>query len=196
LASLFSHAAAALAIGACFYRPGVPKRVWALGAFAAMLPDADVLAFKLGIPYQHVLGHRGLTHSLLFAAALAAVLVLAAFRSGVPGMSRATLCLYLFLAAASHGALDALTNGGLGVAFLAPFDDRRFFFPFHPIQVSPIGIARFFSARGWAVIRSELVWVWLPSALLAAGALAVQMSLARLRQGPARREKGPRHFRR
>lgn len=165
MASLFSHAAAALALGACFDRPGVPKRVWALGAFAAMLPDADVLAFKLGIPYEHMLGHRGLTHSLLFAAVLAGILALVA--GTTPGMSRAALCLYLFLAAASHGALDALTNGGLGVAFLAPFDNHRFFFPFRPIQVSPIGVARFFSARGRAVIRSELVWVWLPSILLA-----------------------------
>jgi inner membrane protein len=173
MASLFSHAAAALAIGACFYRPGVPKRVWALGALAAILPDADVAGFKLGIPYEHMLGHRGLTHSLLFAAALAALLAL---MSTAQGMSRAALWLYLFLAAASHGALDALTNGGLGVAFLAPFDGHRFFFPFRPIQVSPIGISRFFSARGWMVIRSELVWVWLPSALLAAGALTVRRS--------------------
>ena len=177
MASLFSHAAAALAIGACFARPGVPKRVWALGACAAMLPDADVAAFALGIPYEHMLGHRGLTHSLLFAAALAAILALAA--GTITGMSRGALWLYLFLAAASHGALDALTNGGLGVAFLAPFDGHRFFFPFRPIQVSPIGIARFFTARGWAVIRSELVWVWLPSALLAAGALTVRRAARR-----------------
>lgn len=181
MASLFSHAAAALALGACFYRPEVPKRVWALGAFAAVLPDADVIAFALGIPYEHVLGHRGLSHSLLFALALAAALGLAGFRRRVrtiPGISRVALFLYLFLAAASHGALDALTNGGLGVAFLAPFDDRRFFFPFQPIQVSPIGISRFFSARGWAVIRSEAVWVWLPAALLAAVALSLRRSEA------------------
>jgi inner membrane protein len=178
MASLFSHAAAALAIGACFYRPEVPKTVWALGAFVAVLPDADVVAFALGIPYEHMLGHRGLSHSLLFAAIVAA-LGLLAFRGGVsgevPGIGRGALFLYLFLAAASHGALDALTNGGLGVAFLAPFDDRRVFFPVQPIQVSPIGIARFFSARGWAVIRSEMVWVWLPSALLALTALAVRL---------------------
>jgi inner membrane protein len=108
------------------------------------------------------------------AAALAAALILAA--GATRGMSRAALFFYLFLATASHGALDALTNGGLGVAFLAPFDNHRFFFPFHPIQVSPIGIARFFTARGWAVIRSELVWIWLPSALLAAIAMTVRRS--------------------
>jgi len=183
MASLFSHAAAALAIGACFARPGVPKRVWAFGVLAAMLPDADVLGFKLGIPYGHMLGHRGLTHSLVFAAALAAALTLAA--GAARGMSRAALYLYLFLAAASHGALDALTNGGLGVAFLAPFDNHRFFFPFHPIQVSPIGIARFFTARGWAVIRSELVWIWLPSSLLAAIALTFRRSARQTAAGTA-----------
>ena len=38
--------------------------------------------------------------------------------------------LYLFLSTASHGVLDALTDGGLGVAFFSPFDQTRYFFPF------------------------------------------------------------------
>jgi inner membrane protein len=33
----------------------------------AVLPDLDVLGFHAGIPYEHPLGHRGLSHSLLFA---------------------------------------------------------------------------------------------------------------------------------
>ena len=33
----------------------------------AVLPDLDVLGFHAGIPYEHTLGHRGLSHSLLFA---------------------------------------------------------------------------------------------------------------------------------
>ncbi|HEX3532217.1 MAG TPA: metal-dependent hydrolase [Thermoanaerobaculia bacterium] len=166
MASLPSHAVAALALGACFYRSEAPKSVWALGAAVAMLPDADVIGFRFGIPYQNVLGHRGITHSLLFALVVAVAGTLAFWRSGAGGISRGALCLYLFLAAASHGLLDAMTNGGLGVAFFAPFDNRRFFFPFRPIQVSPIGLARFFSARAWAVIRSELVWIWVPSVVL------------------------------
>jgi inner membrane protein len=32
-----------------------------------MLPDADVLAFKPGVAYGNIFGHRGFTHSLLFA---------------------------------------------------------------------------------------------------------------------------------
>src|SRR5437016_8948293 len=81
--------------------------------------------------------------------------------------------LYLFLASASHGVLDAFTNGGLGVAFFSPFDATRYFFPCHPIEVSPIGAA-FFSERGLSVLQSEFVWVWLPSIVFAILAFAIR----------------------
>jgi inner membrane protein len=55
-----------------------------------------------------------------------------------------------------------MTNGGLGVAFFAPFSSARFFLPFHPIEVSPISIAAFFTHRGIEVLESELLWIWLP----------------------------------
>ena len=127
----------------------------------AAAPDLDVVGFALGIPYDHWLGHRGLSHSVAFAAVLTGVVAL---RAG--GAARARAWIYLFLATASHGALDAFTNGGLGVALLSPFDPTRYFAPFRPIEVSPLGISGFFSARGAAVVASELVWVWLPFALL------------------------------
>jgi inner membrane protein len=80
--------------------------------------------------------------------------------------------LFLFLAAVSHGVLDAFTNGGLGIAFFAPFSAERYFFPVTPIQVSPIGAA-FFSERGLTVMASEVCWVWTPAALLTAAWLAL-----------------------
>jgi inner membrane protein len=67
---------------------------------------------------------------------------------------------------ASHGVLDAMTDGGSGVAFWAPFDDGRYFLPWRPIPVSPIGRG-FFTARGAAVFESELLLVWLPAAIFA-----------------------------
>jgi inner membrane protein len=82
--------------------------------------------------------------------------------------------MYFFLATASHGLLDAMTDGGLGVAFFAPIDNRRYFFPWTPIRVSPIGIARFFTARGLAVIQTELIWIWLPTGLLAVAAWMIR----------------------
>ena len=168
MASVFSHAVAALGIGACFYRPSIPKRVWAIGVLCSVLPDLDVIGFRLGIRYSDFWGHRGFTHSLLFAALIAGAAVFLGFRSVAPVVSRSYLWVYFFLATASHGILDAMTDGGLGVAFFAPFDNRRYFLPWTPIRVSPIGVTRFFTQRGLAILQTELLWIWFPSALLVA----------------------------
>ena len=165
MASLISHAVAALGIGVAFYKPSLPKHAWILGAACSTLPDMDVIGFRFGVHYEDFWGHRGFTHSLLFAAVLAALAVLVAFRSTASG-ERRPLWFYLFLATASHGLLDAMTNGGLGVGFFSPFDTTRYFLPWRPILVSPIGLTRFFSSRGLEVLRSELLWIWLPAALL------------------------------
>jgi inner membrane protein len=179
MASVFSHAVAVLGIGACFYRPGMPKRVWVAGALCSVIPDLDVIGFRFGIPYGDFWGHRGFTHSILFAALLASSVVLVAFRQGVPSLSRLALWTYFFLAAASHGLLDAMTDGGLGVAFFSPFNNNRYFLPWRPIRVSPIGITRFFSHRGLEVAQSELLWIWLPSALVIFVAFLIHRRAAR-----------------
>lgn len=164
--SAFSHAVAAAGIGTAFFGRKAPARVWILGALCAALPDADVVGFRFGIHYGDLLGHRGLTHSFAFAAVLAALV--APFARSGSDLRLGRMWTYLFLATASHGLLDAMTDGGLGVAFFSPFSNVRYFFPFRPIVVSPISIQRFFSGRGAAVISSELLWVWLPSLALAA----------------------------
>ena len=130
-------------------------------AVSAVLPDADALGLAFGIPFYSMFGHRGITHSLAFALALALAVVALFFRDAP---DRKALALFFFLVTASHGALDAMTNGGPGVAFFAPFSGARYFFPFRPIVVSPIRPGDFFSAWGLAVIESELLWVWLPAA--------------------------------
>ena len=111
--TVMSHAVAAWALGRAFRRAPWPARVWWAGALCAMAPDADVLGVWLGVPFGSLLGHRGLTHSLAFAAALAAVLAPMLVLRG----TRRRLWLYLFLATASHGVLDGMTDGGIGVAF-------------------------------------------------------------------------------
>jgi inner membrane protein len=136
------------------------------------VPDLDVIGFHFGVHYGDVMGHRGFTHSLFFATLLAGLVTIAFV--GQSQISRWHLFFYLFLATASHGILDAMTNGGLGVAFFSPFTNARYFFPFHPIMVSPIGVGRFFSAKGLAVIRSEAIWLWLPSAAVFAVSTVVR----------------------
>jgi inner membrane protein len=166
MASPISHAVAALSIGTCFYQPGVPKRVWAIGAFCSVLPDVDVIGFRFGILYGDFWGHRGFTHSLFAAIVITIAAVILGFRGGTRNLSPSKLWTYLFLAVASHGFLDAMTDGGLGVAFFSPFDNQRYFFPWRPIRVSPISMGRFFTERGIAVLRSEVLWIWIPFAIL------------------------------
>ena len=173
MASLLSHAVAALGISACFYQSRVPNHVWVLGTACSLVPDLDVLGFRFGVPYADFWGHRGFSHSLVFAALMAGVLVVLV-RRGIAGMQPLLLWTYFFLVTASHGFLDAMTDGGLGVAFCSPFDNRRFFLPWRPVRVSPIGVSRFFSARGLAVLQSEVLWIWVPAILLAAVALLVR----------------------
>jgi inner membrane protein len=132
-----------------------------------MLPDLDVIGFRFGVHYGDFWGHRGFTHSLAFAALLATG-VAAVLGRGSFSINTALVWAYLFVATASHGLLDAFTDGGLGVAFFSPFHSGRYFFSWRPILVAPIGVGRFFTFRGVAVLRSEILWVWLPSAVLMA----------------------------
>jgi inner membrane protein len=135
-----------------------------------MIPDLDVIGFRFGIHYGDFWGHRGFTHSLVFAALLASSVMFIGFRQALPGLGRLPMLVYFFLATASHGLLDAMTDGGLGVAFFSPFDNHRFFLPGTPIRVSPIGVGRFFTDGGLAVLPNELLWIWLPAAVLAVSA--------------------------
>jgi inner membrane protein len=71
--------------------------------------------------------------------------------------------MYFFVATTSHGILDAMTTGGGGIAFFAPFWNERYFFPWRPILVSPMSVRRFFTERGARVIASEIQYVWIPA---------------------------------
>ena len=165
-----SHGIAALAIQKIFTAERVPPRFWILSIGCAMLPDIDVAGFAFGIRYHSAFGHRGITHSLPFALLVGCAAGWFAWQ-GAPrvGSTWVVLAAYFFVVTASHPLLDAMTNGGLGVAFFAPFSNERYFLPWRPIEVSPIGFD-FFSARGIAVLWSEIKWIWIPSALLVTGA--------------------------
>jgi inner membrane protein len=166
MASAFSHAAAALALGTVILPRPWRWPLFVLGAGCAILPDADVVGFAIGIRYSHLVGHRGLSHSLAFAAVTATVATLALRRSW-----DARVWLFLLVATASHGLLDALTDGGLGVAFFAPWIGSRYFFPWRPIVVSPILPAEFFEWRSLRVLASEALVVGVPSLVLVLAAL-------------------------
>lgn len=168
--SFFSHAISAIAIGKVCTTRHQAFKFWFIGMICASLPDIDILAFKFGIPYSHMFGHRGISHSFFFAFLLAILVTILFFRKSE---NKILVWIYLFLCTASHGILDAMTSGGLGIAFFAPFSSERFFMPIRPIRVSPIGIEAFFSEWGLQVIKSEFRLIWIPSFILIALSLLI-----------------------
>jgi inner membrane protein len=163
--SIISHPIVPLALGLALGKRLVSGPLLAAGMIASILPDLDVLAFLAGLPYAHDFGHRGASHSLACAASLGAIACALAAQLQV---SRRSAFLFVACAATSHGLLDMLTNGGLGIALAWPLSGQRYFFPFQVIEVSPLGLRRFFSATGATVLASELLWIWLPSAAVGA----------------------------
>jgi inner membrane protein len=163
MASAFAHIVIPIITYATLKSRHVSLRLFFLAAALSIFPDIDVIAFELGIPYESQWGHRGFTHSLAFAFGIA--LFAALFKHPLRSHPLAIFCL-CFIACSSHALLDAMTNGGLGVALYWPFDHSRVFLPFRPIQVSPIGLAEFFTSRGLNVLSSELFWVFLPGTIL------------------------------
>ncbi|MBK7874489.1 MAG: metal-dependent hydrolase [Planctomycetes bacterium] len=178
MATILTHPVAACTLVALVPLPRKPARFWIAAALLSMLPDADVVGFEYGIRYGDLLGHRGLSHSLLFAAVCGWITAFAIGRGPLREAPKTRLALALTLATASHGLLDAFTDGGLGVAFFAPFDTARYFLPWRPILVSPIGLEDFLSEYGMSVLVSELAWVWLPCAPILAGAWLLHRSRA------------------
>ena len=126
---------------------------------ASLLPDADMIGFSLGVPYGSEFGHRGFTHSLLFAA------LIACFAAAACKSLRSTAYLaFLFvgISCVSHSLLDMVTSGGKGVALFWPFEKTRVLSPFTPVAAAPMSAARFFTSHGWQVMKSEVFWIWLP----------------------------------
>lgn len=170
MSTCFSHPAVPLAIACWFPSLRTPPLLIA-GAVLSSVPDLDAIGYFMGVPYESWCGHRGCTHSLVFAALLALLPTpWLARRNGVP---RAAVFAYLFAAAASHGLVDMATNGGLGIAVLWPFDGARHFWPVQPLEVPPLGIRAFFSEWGLQVLASEALWLWLPA--LVVGAIGLRL---------------------
>ena len=158
--TVMSHAVVGIALGSLTSGPARRWPFWALSTLLPVLPDLDVIGLAFGIRFHSMWGHRGITHSLVGAGIIGGVAALLTYRA--VGLRLLPLALYGAAVTASHGLLDALTNGGPGVAFFAPFSDARYFIPWRPIPVSPLA-THFFSEWGWRVFRAELLLLWAPA---------------------------------
>lgn len=163
MASIFGHSVIAGSLKLVLLPDHNDKKLWVMGVICSILPDVDIIMFAFGFEYSHPLGHRGFTHSLFFALVVALLIAILFFRQHSFETKKFwILTFFFFLTTASHGVFDAMTDGGLGIAFFAPFDNTRYFLPFQPIHVSPIGIFSFFSNWGVRVLVSELIWIGIP----------------------------------
>src|SRR5262245_52298858 len=128
MATVLTHAVVALTVGAAYSGQRVTWKFWIASIACSILPDADVFSFGLGISYGDFWGHRGFSHSLVFAAIVSAFVVLMFSKElASPPLRKVPAFFYFFVVTASHGLLDAMTDGGLGVAFFSPFDTTRYF---------------------------------------------------------------------
>ncbi len=188
MATALTHGFVAAAFGKAAFPEKMPARFWVLALACALLPDVDVIGFWMGVRYGGPFGHRGFSHSLLFALIVAVLVTLAAFREERAFSKRWWgFILFFFAVGASHGVLDAMTDGGYGVAFFAPFDRTRYFLPWRPLHVSPIGIRGFLSPRGLSITLSELLYIWLPLSIV-----VVCMRFARAKRSAAVNSDRPR----
>jgi inner membrane protein len=176
--TFIGHGISGLAIGSFAARKPYSKKALLLCMACSIAPDLDAVTFRIGIPYSHWLGHRGFSHSLLFAGILATADLFSLRKAEPSGKIRAGLWACFFISTALHDLLDAMTNGGLGIAFFSPFDTTRYFLPWRPIEVSPIALGRFLSPRGSLVLQSEFFWVMIPSFFILAALRLIKRSKA------------------
>jgi len=169
--SVLGHALAGLTISAAYTQGRPPRRTWILATACAVAPDLDWFTGFLKLSDGNSLSHRGMSHSLLAAALIAAAAMLIGFR---PRLRSPRHWACMLSAAFSHGLLDACTFGGTGVAFLLPFSRARFVCLWQPIFVSPIPLSG--RLLDWLLfsLGTEIVWIGIPACLVFGAPRAIQ----------------------
>jgi inner membrane protein len=158
MATLYTHPVVGLTLARLYAKRPMPWAYWGLAAVLPMVPDLD--AFSTAV-YGGPLGHRGITHSLVFALGLSVITASLTFRYfrtswwGLTGL--------FFLMIASHGLLDAMTWGGAEIPFFWPLPGR--YGNWGPLPVSNIGLD-WPNRRFLEIFSRELLWIWLPCGLV------------------------------
>lgn len=161
MATLYTHAVVGLGLGVVLAGRRMSWLYLGLVALFPIVPDFDTFSTA---SYGTMTGHRGFTHSLIFALWLGFLAASLTFRRLQVNLWRLTAI--FFIVTASHGLLDACTRGGFAIPFFWPVANQRFG-NWGPIPVADIGF-EFPDPTTSAALRSELLWAWLPTCLLVA----------------------------
>lgn len=148
--SSIAHASVAILLSPVLGTRVVSRRLVAVAAVAAAVPDLDAIGRPFGRGDIAFLGgHRATTHSLLFALCVALAAAIASRRATTSG-TRLLIACYVALVVASHGFLDALATYGEGVAFFAPLSAQRWKFGWQP----------------FSGLLPEILALWFPAAVV------------------------------
>jgi inner membrane protein len=138
--SSLSHAMVAVTLGSIVAPRRLLRPFLVIGAASAVLPDIDAIGrpfYGAAGDIEALGGHRGFTHSLVFASvmglvAFAAVLVNARWRG-----YRVRFGLFVAAVTCLHGVLDLSSSIGAAtspVQFWSPFSTRVYVLSEHPIN--------------------------------------------------------------
>jgi len=167
MASVFGHIASIIGIKKIFPDKDFGTKTLLLGSLCSIIPDIDVISENFGIIGEDkydFLAHRGFTHSILFGIIWSIIIIIVFHRKDVKKYY--VLGLFYFICTCSHGVLDSMTNGGVGISFFFPINTDRYFLPIRVIEVSPLGISSFFSEWGLEVLINEFKYIGIPAMTL------------------------------
>jgi inner membrane protein len=173
MATLYTHAFAGIGLARLYAVRPMPWAFWSLAAVLPIIPDLDVFSTAA---YGSPLGHRGITHSLLFALSLGIVAAGTTFRCF--RVRWWSLMLLFFAIIASHGLLDALTYGGEGIPFFWPLGGRYGNWGLIPLSDIAFDLP---DPRHSRAVCGELLWVWLPT-IVVVGLTMLYRRMARSEQ--------------
>ncbi len=163
MASVFGHAFTGFMLAKIAGKRTEGTKFAVLASMAAVVPDADIIALHNGVPYDALFGHRGFSHSITGALLIGFAIALVFFGSPKRFSRRWWLiALFFFIATMSHGIIDGMTTGGLGIAYFAPWSPERYWMPIRMIHVSGLNASNLMTKWGWAVLRSEIIWIGVP----------------------------------
>ncbi|MDF2756588.1 MAG: rane protein [Nitrospira sp.] len=120
MASPLTHAlVGATLAAACHF----PWKLWVVGVASALLPDLDAAGYWLGVPYGSFWGHRGFTHSIVFAVLASGLF--ARWISCWTGMTVVRVWTYCVVAMLSHGCVWVWIPCAVVASLLWWFGRRR-----------------------------------------------------------------------
>lgn len=157
------HLAVGAALGALYSRKTGSNPKVTIVAFAALAvaPDLDLVTALWGVPPNTPLSHRGISHSLVFAFAIASLVALLR-----PLRGRRLVAGAVTLGAlASHGLLDSMSALGNGPMLLWPWTNQSYEFVWRPIP-GVLSSAHYLTVQAVPTLVIETL-IFLPLIILA-----------------------------